>query len=419
MGLSETFWQISKDWPSYVADCKSKDKPNKFDLKTDHAFYDLFATQLKSKFEALVDLKKYKVECSLGQRNFPLAGIPWLAVMDLDETKTTQEGYFIVYLFSQNVNKVFLSLDLGVKHFTDLYGDRESTIGKIATARNKYAQHAGGYAPDVQFSDIALLDKNTSDSFRPFSPKMKRHALQYEAGCFFTKGYDLQTPILEDELVSDFNKYMDTYRKIVGDPLSGHLIDSLVETVHDDVDVKAAPDLNYEIPVFTQPNPKQKRKVRKTAGNKVSSGGARRYSKESKVVGEAGESHVYDYECNKLRNKGRPDLAEKIVKQCEDKTSYPGYDFQSFDEHGKKIFIEVKSTRNKKSSGFLISANEWKAAENLGDKFYIYIVCNALVNPRIQQLIQNPFDHAQRNVVDCSPYTYEINSLPVELPSKN
>ena len=60
-----------------------------------------------------------------------------------------------------------------------------------------------------------------------------------------------------------------------------------------------------------------------------------------KVVGDAGEKHVYEYEYNKLKKLGNIHLAEKIVKQYEDKTNFPGYDIKSFDEFGEEIYIEI------------------------------------------------------------------------------
>ena len=62
---------------------------------------------------------------------------------------------------------------------------------------------------------------------------------------------------------------------------------------------------------------------------------------------------------------------ELIIKQYEDLSSFPGYDIQSFDKDGNKIFIEVKATKTKKKSYFEISENEINAAKRHGKNYHI------------------------------------------------
>jgi len=54
----------------------------------------------------------YKVQGSVGQGNW--AKIPWLAIMDKRITTTTQHGEYIVYLFSEDMSSVYLTLAQGV-----------------------------------------------------------------------------------------------------------------------------------------------------------------------------------------------------------------------------------------------------------------------------------------------------------------
>ena len=125
-------------------------------------------------------------------------------------------------------------------------------------------------------------------------------------------------------------------------------------------------------------------------------------------MGDAGEKHVYEYERNKLLKIDRSDLAEKIVKQHEDKSFFPGYDIQSFDEHGNKIYIEVKSTKEKKKSFFEISDNEVIAAREYGKDYHIYHVTNALVNPKIRRIIKNPISYVDENKMLLEPWIYKL-----------
>lgn len=53
----------------------------------------------------------YSVRYSGVAQNLP--HIPWIAILDDDQTETTQEGIFLVYLYSSSLDKVYLSLNQG------------------------------------------------------------------------------------------------------------------------------------------------------------------------------------------------------------------------------------------------------------------------------------------------------------------
>lgn len=55
---------------------------------------------------------RYKVQGSVGMGNW--ATIPWIAIMDKRITETTQQGVYIVYLFSELQRSVYLTLNQGL-----------------------------------------------------------------------------------------------------------------------------------------------------------------------------------------------------------------------------------------------------------------------------------------------------------------
>ncbi|MEO2075903.1 MAG: DUF3578 domain-containing protein [Bacillus sp. (in: firmicutes)] len=59
-----------------------------------------------------IDSSKYTVTGSVGQGNW--ASVPWIAVMNRKITVSTQRGYYIVYLFSEDMKSVYLTLAQGV-----------------------------------------------------------------------------------------------------------------------------------------------------------------------------------------------------------------------------------------------------------------------------------------------------------------
>lgn len=59
-----------------------------------------------------IDHNQYVVTGSVGQGNW--AAVPWLAIMNKDITTSTQRGYYIVYLFSEDMEQLYLTLAQGV-----------------------------------------------------------------------------------------------------------------------------------------------------------------------------------------------------------------------------------------------------------------------------------------------------------------
>ena len=398
--------EFSQGWESYVNKCmRLVDDSLRFYVTKDHRVYEVLIKTVVSEIQSLVDERIYKVKGSVGQSS--LTGIPWLSVMDKHVTESTQEGFYISYLFSKNAKRLHLSIALGATQFEDLYGANNKTTDKIIQAKNQFVQNFNRHAPAESFETMDLLDEKDTNFTREFSTTMTRIADYYEGGSFFTKTYDLVNPNFEeDDLVNDLARYVDSYRKIVNDPASSVLLDVLAESVFEETDQKKESDLNYELPEFNpivlESQPKDISKKRKTSSKPS------KPSTPSKKVGDAGEKYVYEFEKNKLERLGLSDLANKIVKQYEDLSFFPGYDIQSFDELGNKIFIEVKSTKGKNKNYFEISDNEIRAAKELGDSYHIYQVTNALTDPKISTVISNLYNYEEQDKLLIEPMVYKV-----------
>src|SRR5690625_3656356 len=59
-----------------------------------------------------LDRHQYIVRGSVGQGNW--AHVPWIAVMNKEITTSTQRGYYLVYLFSEDMNDIYLAFAQGV-----------------------------------------------------------------------------------------------------------------------------------------------------------------------------------------------------------------------------------------------------------------------------------------------------------------
>ena len=97
---------------------------------------------------------------------------------------------------------------------------------------------------------------------------------------------------------------------------------------------------------------------------------------ENKRLGDLGELWVMEYEREKLRSANRKNLIEKIKHTSKDEGDGTGFDIQSFDSKGNKIFIEVKTTKGNKNAAFFVTRNELERSKLEKDNYYLYRLYN-------------------------------------------
>jgi len=64
-----------------------------------------------------------KVQGSCGKGNW--ATIPWISILNKKITQTTQEGVYIVYLFSEDMKRIYLTLNQGYTKLKQKHGKKE------------------------------------------------------------------------------------------------------------------------------------------------------------------------------------------------------------------------------------------------------------------------------------------------------
>ena len=94
----------------------------------------------------------------------------------------------------------------------------------------------------------------------------------------------------------------------------------------------------------------------------------------NRSIGLAGEKLVIEFERSRLISLNREKLADRIEHVSEEQGDGTGYDIRSFDEAGRDLFIEVKTTRFRKESPFFISANEIHFSDRHAPHFSLYRV---------------------------------------------
>ena len=97
---------------------------------------------------------------------------------------------------------------------------------------------------------------------------------------------------------------------------------------------------------------------------------------ENKRLGDLGELWVMKYEIEKLKEANKSHLIDKIKHISNDEGDGTGYDIESFDREGSKIFIEVKTTKGHKNSTFFITRNELERSKLEKNNYFLYRLYN-------------------------------------------
>lgn len=97
---------------------------------------------------------------------------------------------------------------------------------------------------------------------------------------------------------------------------------------------------------------------------------------ENKRIGDLGELWVLKYEIEKLKENGQNNLVNKVKHIAKDEGDGTGYDIQSFNKNGQKIYIEVKTTKSEKNSPFYITRTELERSKIEKENFLLYRLYN-------------------------------------------
>ena len=138
----------------------------------------------------------YKVQGSAGQGNW--AAVPWVAIMNKKITESTQSGIYVVYLFSADMQFIYLSLMLGVTEVVKEQGGRAGL--KLLEAKAKDIRDAMGI-DDEEWQAPVLGDGHL--------------AKQYEAGTITYIRYEKEQIPEDERLLADLESMLELYKQYV------------------------------------------------------------------------------------------------------------------------------------------------------------------------------------------------------------
>tara|TARA_B100001121_G_scaffold304974_1_gene321397 strand:- start:100 stop:1293 length:1194 start_codon:yes stop_codon:yes gene_type:complete len=360
--MRQELQELSKEWPAFF-----KNKPNRVDEIYKEIKNILGVIVLNSNHKDYIKIKATK-----GVATVPFA--PWIGARDVRLTDKQSEGYSLVYLYSVDLKKVYLSIAFGTGQFLEVFKPKKEAYIKMRKAASRIQKV---FENDLNIQDLILDPIDLAATSKEFRQE------GYEQSAIFSLGYQIDNLPNDTKLLEDYKKMLDFYVEIFESPLTPS-IDNLVNAVADPIKIE---DKKPKIKTFEDRSPK-KTKAKNKKGKKTKQ--KKRRSDQSTFIGTKGEKIVFDYEKDKLSQIGLNQLSDKVKWHAE-LNEKPGYDITSYNEKGEEIFIEVKSSKGKTINDIDLTKNELLAMLNKKNrqKFQIYLVTNALTNPEIE-VIKNP-----------------------------
>lgn len=378
--------QLREGWDTY----RSTGKTNKMD-----PIHDLVLYGFKGVIEEwLPNQERWIVKGSDGQGN--VIRTPWVAVMDREITTTATQGYYIVYLFEENLKRMYLEIGFGAYQFEQKFGR-----GK------KYFEALDSAVKDMQDSSdylLAKIEPGVRSRVKKTRPRLDTegdfHLRSYERCSIYFLEYDLNTKLVDSLVKSDLLELLKLYGLMTGSLLLADVEDYVLETVE-------SPSVEQQVQISEFSPRVIKSRQNSSTGE---SSRERRYSKKSDKVGRIGEEYVFNYEKQFLTKEGLLELADRVVWHRNEKSNRtPGWDITSFDKNGNEKYIEVKATIGESISSVIITSNEADKMKQLKDRnnYFIYLVTNIVKNPRIE-VIRNPAKLLDEGTIEISVDSYSL-----------
>ena len=345
---------------------------------------------------------RYMLHGSAGQGNW--AKVPWLGIFDKEITTTAQEGYYVVYLFSKDMSRVYLALIQGFTWFKNTFGGAQGLL-KLRAVSEYWGSELTSGLSDFSTEPINL------------GPNLSERARGYEAAHILSKKYERGAIPADADLVADLQDLLGVYRELRG---------KLLRT-SPDLNVE---EINHHLLANVTVNKRRKRAKRKEHSSKSGKSEGRKTSNlrldievngrsdaiptlvgipdtvyfpepgssglslkidfeqsqhQMKRVAIGGENMAMRFERKRLTDAGRADLAAMVEHVSREQGYGAGYDIASFEVDGSPLYIEVKATCDGPEQPFYVTRREVEYSERHPDNYCVYRIyhlASASENPK-------------------------------------
>jgi 5-methylcytosine-specific restriction protein A len=142
---------------------------------------------------------KFKGGCGMSGK---WTHVPWVGVFDPAITVGAQHGYYIVYLFSTDMERVYLSMNQGTTEIQNNLGSSQATLSELEQRAVIIRSRLPEYRKRFDARPINL----GSPAFMPRG---------YQAGHAFGKSYSSKRLPSEDNLLADLTDAIHLYRMLI------------------------------------------------------------------------------------------------------------------------------------------------------------------------------------------------------------
>ncbi|HHQ0800399.1 TPA: MrcB family domain-containing protein [Listeria innocua] len=374
-----------------------------------------FKQGVKAAFETTFLGDDYEISASIGTGGW--ANVPWIAVHDKEISTSVQEGVNIVYLFTNDYQGVYLSLNQGYTYVNKNYKNAKLSLVKIARF---WQENLSTLKSENSFTiDPIILGREES--------RYTNLVKGYESCNIYSKYYDIKDlgETDNDLLLQDLLQMLTVFKE-----LKGHLM------LDDKKGIEATIDFIINNGTFNELSEKTKskkvfeiEKKRKLVLGEEETHSRNAVIKEEKApyitkrdyAKEAirntekelqGEYLVINYERDRLmKNTITKSYADKITHVAESGDGH-GYDIISYDINPDapneviEIYIEVKTTTGNRDAPFYLSDNELNVARTKGKRYKIYRVYNYNTMPQLK-IINNLFNEN----LEIKPINYIVKGV--------
>jgi hypothetical protein len=189
---------------SYIEQILKNYKTSRTETFTQHPMAKLLRSTFPKYLEKIVDNpNKYVFSGSAGRGTW--THCPWVAILHKDVTETAQSGFYPVYLFKENMEGVYLSLNQGTDKLKEVKKSKTKDILK------KRAQEFRD-----KLTDLTLINDDFLESIE-LSKNNNSNAPFYEAGNIYAKYYSLNNLPSEEKLESDLKEVLNMYDLLVSE----------------------------------------------------------------------------------------------------------------------------------------------------------------------------------------------------------
>ena len=181
----------------------------------------------------IINTKKYIVTASTGKGNWNQ--VPWIAILDKEITTTPTEGVYIVYLISEETNRIYLTLNQGCEKKREAFVDNKKRR-TIELMRENASKIISELNPRGFNSDEKIF----------LGQDLTERAELYQKGTIFYKEYSKDTMPEESVLIKDLQDMLEVYKDYANSLKGGRKKLTIKEAVHNIKNYIAARGFSYE-----------------------------------------------------------------------------------------------------------------------------------------------------------------------------